>query len=200
MIRVKTAAILAACLALAGGIDAQVRSPQGAQAFSGWTSILLKNGPNELDIDGDGRQDLVFVAWRDNYNAHGYGLVTFYRRGPSEELTWELVPFFDAKPQGEDSFHTVHGADCQLRGIAVARRTSSPSEPITVVVGDRDFGRSFDDSASVTFIVYRVEKNADGTPGRPPVYLEAERTITSRSKYCDVNEAFAAELGIHTGA
>jgi|SRR5262245_15085485 len=198
MTRIGTAATLAACLALAGGIDAHVRLATGAQAFSGWTSILLKNGPNELDIDGDGRQDLVFVAWRDNANAHGYGLVTFYRHGFDEE-PWELVPFFGTKPSGEDSFHTVQGADCQLRGIAVARRASSASEPVTVIVGDRDFGRSFDDSASVTFVVYRVAKNADNTAGWPPVYFEPERTITSKSTYCDVNEAFESELGIRTG-
>ena len=60
--------------------------------------IPLHNGPNEVDLDGDGRKDLVFVAWRDNGNAHGYSHVTFYRRGDDEENPWELVPFFDDRP------------------------------------------------------------------------------------------------------
>src|SRR5262249_34217966 len=199
MTRIGIAATVSACLLLGSGNDAHVGSAPGAQAFSGWSSIRLANGPNELDIDGDGRPDLVFVAWRDNGNAHGYGLVTFYRRGPSQDTTWELVPFFDTKPAGEDSFHTVEGADCQLRGIAVARRSPSAREPITVIVRRRDFGPSLEDSAAVGFVVYSVAKNPDSTPGWPPVYFKAERTITSKSKYCDVNEAFAAELGIRTG-
>src|SRR5262249_1050980 len=198
MTRIGIAATVSACLLLGSGNDAHVGSAPGAQAFSGWSSIRLANGPNELDIDGDGRPDLVFVAWLDNGNPHGYDLVTFYRRGPGPDTTWELVPFFDTKPAGEDSFRTVHGADCQLRGIAVARRSSSAREPITVIVGDREFGRSFADSAGVTFVVYNLAKNPDSTPGLPPVYFKAERTITSKSKYCGLYEAYAAELGIRT--
>ncbi|HMF96135.1 MAG TPA: hypothetical protein VKE96_17650 [Vicinamibacterales bacterium] len=197
--RIVTAAAVAVCLAFAGGNVGHGWSAPPAQPFSGWTTVPLENGPNEVDIDGDGRQDLVFAAWRDNGNAHGYGLITFYRRGPARDMTWELVPFFDTKPAGEDSFHTIHGADCQLRGIAVVRRSASAREPITVIVGDREFGRSFADSASVRFVVYSVATNPDSTPGWPPVYFKAERTITSKSKYCDVNEAFVQELGIRTG-
>ncbi|HJZ73850.1 MAG TPA: hypothetical protein VKE51_19060 [Vicinamibacterales bacterium] len=198
-IRVGAASVVAVCLALATSVDGHGGPAQAAPAFSDWVPVPLANGPNQVDIDGDGRQDLVFVAWRDNANAHGYELVTFYRRGPADDPTWELVPFFDTKPAGEDSLHSIHGADCQLRGIAVVRRTTSATEPITVIVGDRDFGRSFADAAGVRFVVYAIARNVENTAGWPPVYFKAERTITSKSSYCDVNDAFAAELGIHTG-
>jgi hypothetical protein len=193
--RIRSAA-LAVSLALAVGIHSEAWAAQAPQTFSTWTAIPLQNGPNEIDIDGDGRVDLVFVASRDNANAHGYDLVTFYRRGNGDDPKWQLVPFDGMNGRSdEDAFRTHQGADCQLRGIAVVRKPA-PNEPITVVVGERDFGQSYADTASVKFVVYKIAHNDDGSPGAPPVYFQPDRTINARSKYCDVNEAFASELGI----
>ena len=193
--------LLTLWLALAGGIPRQAWSVQAPQTFSTWTTVPLRNGPNDIDIDGDGLVDVVFVALRDNFNAHSYDLVTFYRRGNRDEPAWQLVPFdglgLNSQPDG-DSFRTHYGADCQLRGIAVVRKAASPGEPVTVVVGERDFGQSYADTARVTFVVYRLVRNDAGIPGSPPLYFQPDRTIEAKSKYCDVNEAFAAELGIRS--
>ncbi len=40
--------------------------------------IEIGNGPNVIDIDG--RNGLVFQAHRENYNAHSFDIVTFYRQ------------------------------------------------------------------------------------------------------------------------
>jgi len=183
-----------AALALAAGIYV-LPLVQDPQDFSTWATVPLRNGPNEIDIDGDGHQDLVFVAWRDNANAHGYDRVTFYWRN-SDDQNWQIVPFDDRSGQpGEDSFRTNQGADCRLRGIAIVRKPSPPGEAVTAVVGERDFGQSYADAANVKFGVYRIARN-DGVPGWPRVYFQRDRTIEAKSKYCDVNEAFASELGI----
>jgi hypothetical protein len=190
------AALLALLMAPAGGIPGEVWSAQTPQMFSTWETIPLRNGPNDIDIDGDGRMDVVFVAARDNANAHGYDLVTFYRRGNGRGPTWQVVPFDGANGQPDlDSFRTHQGADCRLRGIAVVRKPAPAGGAITVVVGERDFGQSYADTARVTFVVYRVARTDEGTPGSA-LHFQAERTIEARSKYCDVNEAFATELGI----
>jgi carbapenem resistance CarG-like protein len=199
--RIGRATLLALSLALAGGIPRQAWSAQAPQGFSAWTIVPLRNGPNDIDIDGDGRADVVFVALRDNFNAHSYDLVTFYRRGNDDDPAWQLVPFeglgMNSQPDG-DSFRTHYGADCQLRGIAVLRKPASAGEPITVIVGERDFGRSYADTARVTFVVYRIARNDDRVPGSPLLYFQPDRTIVAKSKYCDVNEAFANELGIRS--
>jgi len=197
MIGIGKAAVVAACIVIAVSARGDARSARAPATFVGWTVIPLRNGANEIDIDGDGRQDMVFLAWRDNADAHGYDLATFYRHTTATDLPWELVPFFNEKARTEDSLRTTWGADCQLRGIAIVRRTASPGEPITVAVGEREFGHSFADSASVTFVVYKVAHNADGSAGWPPVYFQAESTLVAHGRYCDVNDAFA-EIGIRT--
>jgi hypothetical protein len=50
-----------------------IGSAQTPQSFSAWTITPLRSGGNDIDLDGDGRADVVFVALR----------------GPA----WELVPF-----------------------------------------------------------------------------------------------------------
>jgi hypothetical protein len=146
-----------AALALAAGIYV-LPLVQDPQDFSTWATVPLRNGPNEIDIDGDGHQDLVFVAWRDNANAHGYDRVTFYWRN-SDDQNWQIVPFDDRSGQpGEDSFRTNQGADCRLRGIAIVRKPSPPGEAVTAVVGERDFGQSYADAANVKFGVYRIAR------------------------------------------
>jgi hypothetical protein len=191
------ATALALSMTLAVGIHREVGSAQTPPIFSTWTTIPLRSGPNDIDIDGDGRVDVVFVAARDNANAHGYDLVTFYRRGNDREATWQLVPFDGANGEpDQDSFRTHQGADCRLRGIAVVRKPAPAGGAVTVVVGERDFGRSYADSARVRFVVYRIARTGEGTPGSPPLHFQRESTIDARSNYCDVNEAFATELGI----
>jgi hypothetical protein len=179
------------------GIPGEVTRAQAPESFSNWTLVPLRNGPNNFDIDGDGRLDLVFVAWRETANAHAYELVTFYR-ATDDEQKWQLVPFEGTGGQADsDAFRTHMGADCQLRGIAIVRRPAQRHEAVTAIVAERDFGQSYADTASVKFTVYRLARNDDGTPGWPPLYFQRDRTIEAKSKYCDVNEAFASELGIH---
>jgi Carbapenem resistance protein CarG-like len=196
------ATLLALWLVLTAGIPGEIASAQAPRSFSTWTTVPLRDGPNNIDIDGDGRPDVVFLALRDNFNAHSYHVVTFYRRGSTDNPAWQVVPFEDGlgvKSQLDgDAFRTHNGADCQLRGIALLRQPASTREPITVVVGERDFGQSYADTARVTFVVYRIVRNDAGTPGWPAVYFQPDRTIEAKSKYCDVNDAFATELGIRT--
>src|SRR5438034_224014 len=145
------------------------------------TVLAIVNGPNEIDLDGDGRKDLVFSARRKNFNAHAYSHITFYRATGGTNPRWELVPFFDRKDVPTvDSFRTVEGADCILRDLRVLRPSSRPDAPVIVVTGEREPGQSF----------------ADSVPGTPEVFFRAVRTIDSTAKHCDIGEAFAAELGL----
>jgi hypothetical protein len=190
-----SAALLALTSLFTLCIPGEVTRAQAPQSFSTWTLVPLHNGPNNIDIDGDGRSDLVFVAWRETANAHAYEIVTFYRF-TNDEQKWQVVPFGTSGLADSDGFRTHMGADCQLRGIAIVRRPAQNREPVTAIVAERDFGQSYADTASVKFTIYRLAHNDDGSPGLAPVYFQRDRTIEARSKYCDVNEAFASELGI----
>ncbi len=170
------------------------------ESFSKMEVIQLVNGPNQVDLNGDGKNDLIFVAWRGNYNAHGYSLFTFYMHFPDEnqpEMQWHLVPFVDEKgvPK-EDAVSTEEGADCFLQDIRVLRSPFQKNMPVIVIVGKRDFGKSYADSALVKFVVFELKHNGEGIPGEPPFYFKQKRTIKGKKKYCDINAAFTEELGV----
>lgn len=167
--------------------------------FAGMVVVRLRNGANDVDLDGDGGLDMVFSAWRENYNAHGYTATTFYwqKRDSVPGPRWQLVPFFDAKGVPEkDGFATAQGADCILADVRLLRPGSSAGKSVLVVAAARDAGQTYADSAGVTFTVYTLERNADGLAGWPARRFEVTRTFRSRDRYCDVGDAFARELAI----
>lgn len=158
----------------------------------------LENGPNHLDFDGDGVPDLIFVARRENFNAHGFTLTTFYTDAKLDEdndsRTWSVVPLFEKYGKENDSFSTFEGADCILRDMVILRASSKL--PVTLVTAERPLGRSFVDVQPVTFTVYRLRRNEDGVFGWPAIYFEESRRIQSAKPYCDVDTAMTRELGI----
>jgi carbapenem resistance CarG-like protein len=187
MVMLTVAAVSGSERAQAGG------GPQSE--FAAMSVVPLQNGPNDIDLDGDGRNDLVFVAWRENFNAHGSNYATFYRSMPGD-VKWELVPFLGEKDTSFESFRSTQGADCVLRDLRVMRSPGTPTAAIVIVIGERDFGQSYADRAAVTFTVYRAVQNGQQVPGAPTFYFRADKTIRSRAKYCDLAEAFASELGL----
>lgn len=155
--------------------------------------IPLHDGENNIDLDGDGTKDNIFVAWRDNNNAHSYNRITFYRKAIGKDHQWEIVPFFDLRGKLEkDSQRTILGADCILRSVVLVRRIKDSS--LSVIVVNRDFGRSYNDAAQITFNFYGLTRNYDGIPGWPPIYWKLEKTVKSIANYCDATEALKSEL------
>jgi len=165
------------------------------ESLSQMTVVRLTNGSNVVDLDGDKRTDLVVVAWLENNNAHSYDLFTFYIQNPAvREHQKSVVVFSDsAGRQSSDVFRTVPGADCVLTDLRVLKPRVGPD---LVVVGRREFGQSFADSQPVTFTVYRLRIYDEAVAGLPPFQFIPERTVRTRARYCDVGEAFKAELGL----
>ncbi|MBI5848636.1 MAG: hypothetical protein HZB31_11960 [Nitrospirae bacterium] len=162
--------------------------------------LQLVNGPNQVDLNGDGKKDIVFLSWRENYNAHGFSLFTFYIDYPNDlepEKHWHLVTFPDEKGLPlKNGVATMEGADCFLQDIRVLRSASQKKMPIVLIMGKREFGESYADSESVEFIVYDLKHNKEGGLGEPTFHFEPKKTIKGKKKYCDINAAFAEELGI----
>lgn len=181
----------------ASGISAV---PDQTKTFKGFEVIGLRNGLNEIDINGDGLKDLIFIAWRENYTAHGSDIFNFYLQFKSEirpTEKWYHVPFFnDSGMPNRDYLGTEMGADCILSDLRVIRPRSPKKAPVTIVIGVRDFGESYADRALVTFLVYELRYNKEGNPGAPPYYFQHAKTIQGKNKYCDINEAFQKELGL----
>lgn len=150
--------------------------------------VPLHNGLNRVDFTGDGKPDLVTIARRENYNAHGFDVVTFQ----ADDGGLLQVPLFDG--DDETQFATIRGgADCVLHDLRLV--PGRAGEPATLIRADRALGESYADAAEVTFTWYALRRNADGEVGRPTWWFERVRTTNAKRPYCDVGDAFREELG-----
>ena len=188
-------ALLFALLACRPGMRA-ADSVDSRTIFDG--PVHLQNGPNIVDLLGDQTPAQAFVAWRGNFNAHGYSTVSIYLRGHSEfgdsKRDWLVVPRFGGPYDGDSGreiYTTSEGADCTLGDLRLVQHRRAPAE---LIIARRELGASFADSAPTHFDYYKLVKNADGLPGWPLWYFAFIRTVDARHQYCDVNLAFDAEL------
>lgn len=194
--------ILSACLACVTSLQGQqprVARGSAVDTLSDMQVVPLTDGPNRVDLNGDGKPDLVWLAWRDNGNAHGSDVFTFMLSNPTRyynDRPWLIIPVYDSIGKNErDSYNTSMGADCVLRDLRLLRSKNDPKAPVILVSGEREFGETYADVRPVTFVVYRLVYDSEAV-GWPPFYFQASRTIRSRGKYCDVNDAFYRELGL----
>ncbi|MDQ2889488.1 MAG: hypothetical protein M3R65_02895 [Gemmatimonadota bacterium] len=164
--------------------------------------IPLHNGHNKIDLLANGDAGEVIVSRRENFNAHGHSIALFQvlarnRVSPTTKPVWQLVPFFGGPgdpASGRDLTGTSEGADCTLQDIRLVRRARG--SPVEIVIGERELGKSFADSAPVRFEFYGLMTNADGVPGWPAYYFKHTRTARAAGTYCDVDDAFDKELNL----
>jgi len=186
----KTLWLAAALLVALGGIHTVQ-----ADELAGYKVVHLVNGPNKLRLQG--HEVTAVMASRENFNAHGFTVVTFYLhdKGDDGKEDWQLLPVFE-KQNGEEherqSVTISGGADCVLHDFRLL--SASDGRPTLLIVADRDLGESYADDAAVHFDYYELAQNEDAVPGWPAFYFRAKRTTTAHAKYCDVNDAFDKEL------
>ena len=166
------------------------------------TLVELRYGTKEVDLDGDGRKDLIVRAHRANFNAHSFDTTTIYiwtaPEGSDDRAKSELqiVPY-QVKTDQELILRTGGGADGLLEDFRLLLDATHHSA--VLITAKRDFGKSFADSQPVHFQFYRLSFNPDGAPGTPAVFFKAEQQVTSRKTYVDVGEAFLEELKLGPG-
>jgi hypothetical protein len=159
--------------------------------------LLLHNGINSVNLDGAGLMATVMIARRDNFNAHSFEVSTFFAALKTEadsEPEMKIIPI-QIEP-GKEELHltTGGGADCVLHDY---RLLPAPARRTTILItADRKFGGNFADRQPVTFRYYTLTRNADGQVGNAALYFKFEKESVSKKAYCDVNEAFEAELHI----
>jgi len=164
--------------------------------------VKLAEGPNSVDLLGQGRPGLVTKGFFNNYNAHSFDYITFYVSYADSESgrpRWDLIPLI-TDSRRDLGFSTHQGADCVLRDLRILKQLAPPPTAVVVVVADRAMGESYADTQSVTFSLYELRTNVTMAPGEPGIYFERTRVIRSRKPYCDVEEAFRQELGLGPGA
>ncbi len=175
-----------------------------AAAQAGYTLMPVHNGVNTLKLRG--YDAIAMRAWRENFNAHSFDVVTFFVRDSAagRAQPWSLVPVFRRSERGANSeqeqLHvtTSGGADCVLHDFRLL--LAQGGKPATLILANREAGASDADDAKVRFDYYVLTENTDGTPGYPKLSFRWQKSQPSRAQYCDVNRAFDQELHLGTSS
>lgn len=175
-----------------------------AAAQTGYTQMPIRNGVNALKLRG---YDAIAVrAWRENFNAHSFDVVTFFVRDGTagRAQPWSLVPVFRRSGSGgsseQEQLHVTAsgGADCLLHDFRLL--LAQGGKPAVLVLANREPGASYAAEANVRFDYYVLTENTDGTPGYPKLSFRWQKSQPARAQYCDVNRAFDQELHLGTSS
>lgn len=172
----------------------------GALELGSYKVVKLVYGVNAVDFGPPGTHGTVLLGWRENFNAHGFGVATFYLKDPQGAVSGlqrddmlGLVSFWDGLKE-ELTVTTSGGADCVLHDFRLL--ISNQHKPSLLVLADRKMGETYGDENSVTFKTYTLKQNIEQMPGPPTYYFDLTEQRTAKRKYCDVEKAFHDELDI----
>ena len=166
-----------------------------ASAADATPVIPLPYGITKTALLRNGLPGIVALAWRANDTAKGCGVLTVY----VEKITTEddqhalhLVPIFRGD---KESFEitTAGGADCQMRDFRLVRTEEGN---IQLILAERPVGAGSASDEKVAFQYFDLDQNVAGSTGKPQYYFASTKTVAAKSKYCDVNDAFKAELNL----
>lgn len=158
--------------------------------------VRVDYGISRMDLTGRRSQGMAILANRENFNAHGFDVLSLYIKAssiPGEPPIWSIVPVFDGEKERLE-ITVGGGADCYLHDFRLVRMAKD--KPLRLIQAHRDLGEGFAEPGKVTFTFYELRHNKSGEIGRPLFFFEQVSTLTTGKKYCDVEEAFKVELGL----
>lgn len=164
--------------------------------------IPLSNGITTLDITGQQSEGMAILAHRENFNAHGFDVLSLYIKTVyevSQKTIWSIIPVFDGDEDSKDfkerpTINVGGGADCFLHDFRLVR--DSESGPLRLIIAERLLANEgYAGTSTVTFSFYELRYNQGNSIGRPVYYFERTGQSKAKRKYCDVEEAFKQELG-----
>ncbi len=177
------------------GLSPAVVGISQVRAQSSDRVIPMSYGVTSIQLTPDLRGTVV-LAWRENYNVHSSDVLSVYAQGMKDQLVQDarlqIVPIFTKA--NEQLFLTAGGgADCRLTDFRLTRTSSGN---VALIIAERAFGDNYGDTQEVTFSYFYLAHNTLQDAGLPRYYFEFQGTQKSKKRYCDVNEAFKAELGL----
>ena len=160
--------------------------------------VHLTYGVNLVNLGTAGPSGTVILGWRENHNAHGFGVATFYWRESKPGARLEIMGIWD---EGDEKL-TVSaggGADCVLHDFRLLTSLDK-NKPAILILANRDSMKTYADKENVAFKFYILRFGTEGIPQGDPGTLDYKfdlvETRVAKHQYCDVGEAFLSELGL----
>lgn len=189
----------AVALAMLTGTTGVCAAEQPHQALADIKPLRLVRGVNHIpNFDGQKHRAEVIYAWRENMNAHGYGVYSVLMLRPKSTTDWTLVTFEgDGSQNAEDALRDEPFDDEQsVASVRFVKARWKGKVETLAISARRDLSNaaSFIDPALVDFVIYRLVANTEQEVGRPFYYFEQVDRFRSVESYCNSDWALTKVL------
>ena len=158
--------------------------------------LSLTDGVNRIPhLAPDGRDGLIVQGWRENGNAHGFGVFMVLLPVGADGTGLDVVTF---PPNDEDVSITdsPHTGEDYVRSVRFARAMLDGRRQTVVFVATRTLADSIPaPSRTLIQVLVLDHRSEDEAIGPPDFFREAARFQTNRL-YCNADSALAAELHV----
>ena len=158
--------------------------------------VKITYGITKVDLTGEGYDAFVVFGRRENFNAHGFDVLSMYINASLDKGAlpiWNIVPIFNGEKE-QLELMASGGADGLLYDFRLLR--DSKKHGIRLITATRAFGETYADENDVTFDYYELKRNSEGLVGEPIYYFEKSSSSKAKKRYSDVGAAFKDELGL----
>jgi hypothetical protein len=146
------------------------------------SSLLeIKQGANTLDLNGDGRSDLVVLAHYDNNKSHPSQSISFYVNKP--EGGYSIMPSIDEKQFSYFDL-ALSGSNVKVSGFALFQHHNK----VFFVTSDKQTISAYDPD-EFTFTLYELSES-DDHPGIPLYQWIKVSSASSTAQYLSAEESF----------
>lgn len=147
----------------------------------------IKQGANQIDLNGDGRNDLVLLANFDNNKSHPSQVISFYINKP--DGGYSILPSID---ENQFSYFdlALSGSNVKVSSFALYKARNQ----VFFITSDKQTINAFDQD-NFSFNVYAL-RESDEHPGIPLYQWVKLSSVMSHGKYLSAEESFS-ELNTH---
>ncbi|WP_249215757.1 integrin alpha [Citrobacter sp. JGM124] len=148
--------------------------------------VTLKDGINQLDINGDGIVDLVIGSRFENNTSHPNNTMTIFIK--NQQGKYYIVPVPNDLGFTWSDF-ILSASTVKISDYSLYKKKSGYFIISANKVTGGQYGDDMADALPVKFIRYDMSPYQD-SPGVPPYSWEYTSAYTSTERYLDIDEAF----------
>ncbi|CAI1792186.1 carbapenem self-resistance protein CarG family protein [Serratia plymuthica] len=148
--------------------------------------VVLKEGINMMDVNGDGFKDIVIYAKFDNNTSHPSNTMTIFIKNKNGEYNIVPVPS-DAGFSWFD--FSLSASTIKITGYELYKKAHGYFVISAYKLTGKENGEDVSDDLPVKFSRYDIKINNE-SPGAALFYWDLTKVYVTHKKYSDIDEAF----------